>query len=190
MDIPRRRFTILDGIIVVAAATIAFVWSRGAVNNFLDVYRSVPAASLDHCITSGLTIPVPTLVLATFATLIIRSLRPRPSWRKTALQPGFVACAAAALAVCSQGVLRLGTVTVKRLLGFTNCATPVGALQHLAAVDLFDTGEAVIAAWLTLILIRGWRAEPTWIDRLGRLIGFFWIILALVNRFNFLRIYA
>jgi hypothetical protein len=37
------------------------------------------------------------------------------------------------------------------------------------------TGFAVIGSWATLFLGGHWRAEPTWIDRVGRLLGAYWI---------------
>ena len=30
-------------------------------------------------------------------------------------------------------------------------------------------------SWLTLSLNRRWRPEPTWLDRLGRALGLYWI---------------
>ena len=38
-------------------------------------------------------------------------------------------------------------------------------------------GLAVVTAWLTLLLTRGWHPEPTWIDRLGRILGACWVVL-------------
>ena len=36
---------------------------------------------------------------------------------------------------------------------------------------------AVGAAWLLLVVSGRWRAEPVWIDRLGRALGIFWIAI-------------
>ena len=38
-------------------------------------------------------------------------------------------------------------------------------------------GYAVAAAWLTLMIGRRWRPEPSWVDRSGRLIGSFWLLM-------------
>jgi hypothetical protein len=41
-------------------------------------------------------------------------------------------------------------------------------------------GAAVLGAWSALAATRRWRAEPTWIDRAGRALGAFWIVLFLL----------
>jgi hypothetical protein len=41
-------------------------------------------------------------------------------------------------------------------------------------------GWAVIVAWLTLALTSHWRAEPSWVDRSGRVLGCIWIVIGLV----------
>jgi hypothetical protein len=43
--------------------------------------------------------------------------------------------------------------------------------------SLQRNGYAVAAAWLTLAIGRRWRPEPTWVDRSGRAIGFFWLLM-------------
>jgi hypothetical protein len=42
-------------------------------------------------------------------------------------------------------------------------------------VTLRETGLAVAAAWMALLLTGRWRAEPSWIDRAGRILGVLWI---------------
>ena len=37
-------------------------------------------------------------------------------------------------------------------------------------------GWAVFVTWMTLLIGRRWRAERSWIDRLGRATGVFWIL--------------
>jgi hypothetical protein len=41
-------------------------------------------------------------------------------------------------------------------------------------------GLAVLASWLTLRAGGWWRAEPSWIDRLGRALGVLWIAEAVI----------
>ena len=38
-------------------------------------------------------------------------------------------------------------------------------------------GFAVAVAWATLALTRRWRPDPTWPDRLGRLVGLVWVVI-------------
>jgi hypothetical protein len=37
-------------------------------------------------------------------------------------------------------------------------------------------GLAVSVSWMTMLVGRRWRAEPSWVDRLGRSLGVFWIM--------------
>jgi hypothetical protein len=39
----------------------------------------------------------------------------------------------------------------------------------------YALGCAVAAGWLILALSRRWRAEPSWLDRLRRGLGVYWI---------------
>jgi hypothetical protein len=48
-----------------------------------------------------------------------------------------------------------------------------GAILHIP--------PAVGGIWLTLIASGRWRVEPSWIDRFGRAIGFYWIVYILAN---------
>jgi hypothetical protein len=36
-------------------------------------------------------------------------------------------------------------------------------------------GIGVLVAWLVLVLNNMWRPEPSWVDRLGRAMGAFWV---------------
>ncbi len=45
-----------------------------------------------------------------------------------------------------------------------------------------EVGFAVAASWLVLIVGRRWRPEPSWIDRCGRAVGAYWIMLVPIVR--------
>jgi hypothetical protein len=40
-----------------------------------------------------------------------------------------------------------------------------------------ECGFSVAVAWLTLTLGGRWRPEPSWIDRMGRVLGFYFIAI-------------
>lgn len=40
-------------------------------------------------------------------------------------------------------------------------------------------GVAIMAAWLTLMIGGRWRTEASWVDRLGRAMGIYWILTVL-----------
>jgi hypothetical protein len=45
----------------------------------------------------------------------------------------------------------------------------------------FPLARAVVVAWVILLLSGRWRSEPSWIDRLGRALGVFWIVWAVLE---------
>jgi hypothetical protein len=105
------------------------------------------------------------LLSMTPAFLLIRFRRPRPPLREMLKQPGTVA----GLAVT------FGYFWV------------TGWLHRLYFGRIgFHTGPAVavggtvIVAWAILALSRQWESEPSWVDRMGRLIGATAIVVAIV----------
>ncbi len=179
MENPRRRFTILDAMIVVAAAAIAIVWTHAILEFTLREYQilgftdgGVVIGSLQACI--------PALVLTNFAVLIMRSIQPRPSWRRIARQPGAAACGGVAFGVCLLLILRLATLAFQRLSGLrVKGFAPSGSTTRFVTQSLTDMGLIVVGAWLALGVTRRWRAESSWIDLSGRLLGVCWIALYL-----------
>ena len=51
----------------------------------------------------------------------------------------------------------------------------------LSLAWLPSVGQAVIAPWLLLWLGGHWKPEPSWIDRLGRVLGWGWLAGVLMN---------
>jgi hypothetical protein len=44
---------------------------------------------------------------------------------------------------------------------------------------------AILGAWSALAICGRWSPEPSWIDRLGRILGVFWIVKFPINFFWF-----
>jgi hypothetical protein len=70
------------------------------------------------------------------------------------------------------------------------CAWDVAFLRTPVPPDLFSSmalrvvepvplAAAVAGIWSLLICDRRWRPEPTWIDRLGRCLGIYWLAAGL-----------
>jgi hypothetical protein len=95
--------------------------------------------------------------------LIVRLRRPRPALRSLICQPGFVACAAPVVIV-------LATMPLA-LLPLSGLAGQV--IEVVAQVLLVVTAPL---AWALLIATRRWNPEPSWIDRLGRILGVLGIV--------------
>ena len=91
-----RKFTILDAMILVAAAAGGL--ALGRTTGFAHHYGVVSEQNwlgrmADDRLNIGLGIPF--LITLTPAVLILRLNRPRPRWRRLTRQPGGAACCAA-----------------------------------------------------------------------------------------------
>jgi hypothetical protein len=59
-------------------------------------------------------------------------------------------------------------------------ADGIGFLDMVPLIPALNA-PAILAAWLTLILRRRWCPEPSWLDRMGRLLAILWLILGIVG---------
>ncbi len=189
-----RRFTLLDGMIVVAAvaaslACLRWVDSKG---NPWSLFREVAWdfagdwAMIEQFASGLLTFAAPPAVAATLALLAMRLRQPRPRWRRLARQPGLAACLALVLgwsagaAFTVVNVLAIDRATPEFKDGTTYAQQAwVWALAFAEWGSILG-GFAVLVAWSSLALAGRWRAEPTWLDRLGRLAGLGWVAMACV----------
>jgi hypothetical protein len=81
--------------------------------------------------------------------------------------------------VASAGsVIRL---LARRVQPLSPLVDPIGLDElFLFTMGLSASGMMVILVWLVLALGQRWSADPTWIDRTGRVIGGLWIIVSLL----------
>jgi hypothetical protein len=118
------------------------------------------------------------IALAMVCLLAMRLRRPRPNLRSLSRQPGAVACAAAAAAMASGGIIVLTILGRNDLLHLTE-DHPEAIFPWL--IVLSRVSIAVPAAWFILAWSGRWKAEPSWIDRLGRILGAYWIGLLIYH---------
>jgi hypothetical protein len=133
------------------------------------------------------------------ALVILRRVRRpgSPFWR--ARRPGALACLAStvvlALILAIQSVRPSSNDLFEPLVGLRGEVRAVTTFHHHdASSDWSDpldpflntalqmpraTGFVVAGAWIALALAGRWRPERSWIDRLGRAIGVFWIAAAI-----------
>jgi hypothetical protein len=168
-----RKFSLLDAMILVAAAAIWLTLTRhfafaATKSNFDSIWYLGNygwIGILRHQI--GLLLWVLSLTV-----IALRLRSPRPSRRRLWSQPGFSACVAAVLGVFLQA-LETGIGRHAQLTGWVKW-------DHFWMAFLWVewpyAGPAVAGAWLALAWSRRWRAEPSMVDRLGRLIGICWLI--------------
>jgi hypothetical protein len=201
---PCRKFSLLDAMILVAGMALgfAFIGNPGPeLRNFtwrspLDGLRAFDDVNAEGMIlrgvhrllwlvTSWLT---PGLIPWAFATILLRLRRPRPSLRRLVRQPGFAACLAVALlslvdvgghlfAMVEYQNWSVPGTAVRSLIEYVLKFFPVTVHNFVEAPHL---GAAVAGVWGILALGKMCRCEPSWIDRLGRAQGVFWVLALLL----------
>lgn len=192
-----RRFRLLDAMILVAATAVGcagtnvlfanpdpnaiFTWRVfSELKDALFEGRDTEMRSMAAVMLCGEILGVCSPIVAAWcvALIVLRWIGPRPRWRRLAREPGLVACCASTLSLVvlgGHGIIYALGLRYQTLIDFID--DPVGLGLILSTMII---GMAVLAAWMTLLLGGRWRAEPTWIDRLGRAIGVYWIVVGLL----------
>jgi hypothetical protein len=193
----RRRFRLLDAMILVVATALGFAISQwighatdgevswGALREdfreCVDQYAGkgwpgvTQEASILGLMTAWLVMPLG--AMWTLALIPIRLLGPRPRLRRLARQPGMLATCAAGVTIVFLGL----------------CVMVAALLAEPVVFDLFSlstpgawfcapmfVGWSVLISWASLLVGRRWRAEATWVDQLGRAVGLCWIVTGFV----------
>jgi hypothetical protein len=163
----RRRFTITDAMVFIAATAFGLALARKVYPH--DLLRPT-VGSYTHWFLNG---PAACLVAAwAMALVFVRLRRPRPHRRRLMRQPGFVACTASLLALALGSVcgrIVFGTVFFN-LHGYNNFQ-----VEDYWSWAIRPTGPVVLGAWVGLWLAGRSSAEKSGIDRMGRAVGLFWI---------------
>jgi hypothetical protein len=158
------------------------------------------ARSLHHFIATWLCWTIPFAITLSVAVLALRFRSPRPRFRRLERQPGAVACAAALFAMAarmSQESLAFSLAYLTRPSSAIQLPSPpfnvyenigwhksLGEIFRIVVLEEFPlqvssaVGIAVIVAWGVQRASGTWRPEVSWLDRSGRLLGVYWIALA------------
>jgi hypothetical protein len=190
MSLASRRFGVRDLMILIAATALGMALLRLRIS-FADVAkfflelkptswvgRSYSAKVL--IATGVLELIVPCFFSWTIGLVVIRLLSPRPRLRRLLVQPGFVACAAFLAAALLAYAIAMATPTVRGRLVSRGSRWLLGYHGIASLICVQQGGWAVFVAWLMLALSRRWIPEPSWVDRLGRVLGIFWMAAALI----------
>jgi hypothetical protein len=172
---PRWRFRLSDSLILVAAFGVALALSRSlvwpGVPRFLFDQPDEP--SWKKYLSSYYVLGIGSRFSSMLAIgLLIVFLRaPRPGLRKLFRQPGAVACLAVVVTMVVNGIQAGAWVLFRTVAigGVTDSFQPVWESR---------IAPAVVAAWTALWLGGRWRAEPSALDRAGRLVGLYWVYFA------------
>lgn len=184
---PRRPFALADLMIVIAATAGAITLQRWVETPIDEAWASarsnggwnssnIPAFSwLGYFQLRG---PSYYLAATAFALVLIRWRRPRPAARRTLQQPGAVACLAAAGSI----LLALALIGAEDSLRVSAPSASLYILRNSYAWGraMWWTGPAVAGAWSGLALAGLWRAEPSWVDCLGRALGWYYLVVWLL----------
>jgi hypothetical protein len=151
---------LLDGMILIAGAAVGFAGVRSA--EFRMNWAFTARLFSDYF-----------LMLASCVVLTFRLRRPRPPIRVLARQPGAVACFAA---VASHFKSLCGALLLSWSLGDVDEISRVGSAIWYSLSSAGTTpSNVVLVCWILLAASRRWLAEPGWIDRSGRVLGWLWI---------------
>ena len=199
-----RPATLLDAIVLIAAAAIALAMARGWPDPTWFAHNHTPpiysVRSVLGVIVTWTSWTIPFGITLTIAVLVLRFRSPRPRFARIARQPGAAACAAALFAMAARmaqeaSLYALAYLTLPsspvRLPSppFTRFDNPgwhrlSGRMLHNIVLESFplvvsaSVGIAVVVAWGIQWAGGRCRPEPSWIDRAGRLLGAYWIALA------------
>jgi hypothetical protein len=159
-----RPLSLADAMIFIIALGLGLAIARPVIVLITDTVRADPRwrfQTLDGAVSLGRMFNIVLLDFLLFllpAFLIVRLKRPRAALRSMICQPGFAACAAPVAIVLATMPLAL---------------FPASGLAHQfieIASQVLLVGAAPLA-WVFLIATRQWNLEPSWIDRLGRVLG-------------------
>ena len=201
-----RPATLLDAIVLIAAAAIALAMARGWPHPtwIVRFYAAPPPSSTRSvyiAVAHWTSWTIPFGITLTAAVLLLRFRPPHPRFARIARQPGAAACAAALFAMAASMAREASAFTLAYL---TRPSSPVrlpsppfirydgpgwyGTFSEILRHIVLETfpflisssvGIAVAVAWVVQWAGGRWHPEPSWIDRAGRVLGAYWIALAL-----------
>jgi hypothetical protein len=172
-----RRFTILDAMIMLAAASLGVAIGRGQWSHLAHLRPrnwdspTSWAYGQYEIIMGFLWAVVPLLAAWTIALLAIRLRHPRRRLRRAIREPGTAATVVSSFSLA----VSLATYTLSVL----NFRKPMswsidGAIEHLFMLHNRH-GCYVLGAWAVLVFCGRWKPERCWLDHLGRMLGASWI---------------
>jgi hypothetical protein len=164
-----RRFTLLDGMLLVASLALALTCWKAVGPHMCAPYR----AGWGRFLTA-----TPSFVLPLTLMLVpLGLLAPRPPWRRLWRSPGWNVGVAIviALPVCVMRDAPLIVSWMRRPSGsYSEWESEYQLISILLEYPWVAT-STVAAAWAILALSRRWRSDRSWVDRLGTVYGVYWI---------------
>lgn len=203
MENPRRRFTILDGMAIVAVVAIG-IWLFQANLQAVHVRWAweplkAPLGSVSMAYRAACVLHPIMMVLAA-VLLLLGLIPPRPRFNMAMRRPGTVACSA----ITCVAVIRL----LRVIVGFVLCAfigedwksfvfgiwndETENALDWFWLLFFVQTEDlvaqtciSVAASWAVLKSSGCWHSDSGWLDQTGRVLGIFYLLITPVLLFRF-----
>jgi hypothetical protein len=173
---PRRRLTMLDILVLVAATAVGLASARlyPAGQDLRDSTHPLNDRII-YSIYLASNVTVPFLLAWSVADLILCFRGPRLPLRRLARQPGAIA----AFVATAVGVFHLA-MDIASVASHPRYAMPFVARVKMMICNVpMVIAPGVFGAWMTLALCGLWRADRSWLDRFGRVLGLAWIGLSL-----------
>jgi hypothetical protein len=166
-------FGLVEGLSALSGGDISW---RAVYEAFVEIPRPAGSALWRDIVDLSwmiIALSVPHATMWTLALIPIRFLGPRPPWLRLARQPGLIAAFASGVTMIWIGAqfMVIGLVVDLEYLS--------SAITSQVVLWPIFIGLAVAVSWMTLLIGGRWRAEPSWIDRLGRVMGVGWIVAGL-----------
>jgi hypothetical protein len=117
---------------------------------------------------------LPIVVMWMLALLALRSRRPDADPRRVVFEPGMAACGMAALGMAVAVLLIFLVLTIPG-----NWQGLSSLVLRLVPLTCYMSAVPVVAAWAGLAATGRWRPVPSFIDRLGRALGA-WLVLVVL----------
>ncbi len=177
-----RKFTVLDAMVLIAATGIAFV----PIRLFLwENWHFPDEMSVPEIWRLGLEVNVSLIPLALSLSIALSLLSvtgPRPSRRRVYRRPGMAACTVALVYAILSTIGYAVFLYFSRALqgGMFNDNSSMMLWIRIGMQPMFLVGGAVASVWIVMWLSGTWRAEPSWIDRAGRALGVYWIMISVL----------
>lgn len=179
---PQRQIRMIDAMALIAVAGVALAMIRSYLRCFpvLDSLVSTEPMNVRVIgVREGLYACVPPLIVVSAALWPLRVARSGGRFRRIARLPGLTVSYAAWVALAF--ALVRSVFDLRTSLGSTHfpgvgVLTPGDALVLRVVATKDMIGSAIALSWLILWLGGGWRVEPTRLDRIGRLLGTFWVV--------------
>ncbi len=170
---------ILDLMICVASAALSVVWLQQILPALRSVFPYSRSGKLkDYMLDlANITnIIGGCLFWASVGVTIIRLVPPRPSIRRLARQPGFVACLSVSIAGVAPLAVSVAQQVGRALIGWTSSAAGTSIPYMSMTVNSSEmAGAGVAALWGILALRRRVRIKADWVEYTARTLGFAWI---------------